>query len=320
VQYGLDFVRNVRVAYTDLALATAQLQLSNESVELRQGIADLTQKRLERGEISELEANTAKIDAVNARALASTLSFNVPLASAKLAALMGLPKSTPPLSANSFSTVSLETVDSEALVNEAIAARPDMHAAEWAVSAAVKRAQLSRWIFWRVEAVVDANQKGAKGYEVGPGLRMDIPIFNRNQGGIKRAQGELLQAQYARDAVRDQVIQDVRTAATQFQQAQANLKILQREIVPALKETTEITERAYATGGTTYLMVLQTSSDYISARTRELDQMSAVHRALAELERSVGRRITGMSDTCNPELPEILPPNEIFPPVTSGKN
>ena len=93
VQNGLDFVRNVRVAYTDLALATAQAQLANDIVALRQKIADLTQRRLDRGEISELEAATARIEALNARTLAGTAALNVSIAGARLSTLMGLPRS-----------------------------------------------------------------------------------------------------------------------------------------------------------------------------------------------------------------------------------
>jgi outer membrane protein, heavy metal efflux system len=314
VQTGLNFVRDVRVAHTDLALALAQADLAEETVRLRQNIGDLTQKRLERGDISELEGTTARIDLLNARAAAGVAAQNVPLASARLAALMGLPSSVPEVRADSLSPPPPITLNIEDLIEQAMASRPDMQAAEWAVASASARTRLSRWLFWRVDAAIDANEEGPKGFEIGPGLRIDIPIFNRNQGGITRADAELMQARYNRDAIRDQIVQDVRTAATKLRQAQDNLSILRDEIVPSLREAATLAERAYEAGGTSYLLVLQTSTDYIAARTREIDQTAAARRALAELERSVGRKIVNGPDTWTDELPApLLPPDEIDP-------
>jgi len=316
VQTGLNFVRDVRVAHADLALALAQADLAQESVRLRQSISDLTQRRLERGDISELESTTARIDVLNTRAAAGVAAQNIPIASARLSALMGLPSSMAGVRADSLSPLPPITLNTDDLIEQALASRPDMQAAEWAVASASTRSRLSRWLFWRVDAAIDANEEGPKGFEIGPGLRIDIPIFNRNQGGIVRADAELMQARYNRDAIRDQIVQDVRTAAAQLKQAQDNLTILRNEIVPSLREAVSLAERAYEGGGTSYLFVLQTTSDYIAARTREIDQTAAARRALAELERSVGRKIVDDPGTWTHELPApLLPPDE-FEPAT----
>ena len=82
VQNGLNLVRDVRVAHTDLSLAVEQWQLAREAVNIRDSVADLTQKRLDRGDISELEAMTARIDALNARANAAFMEQNIVVASA----------------------------------------------------------------------------------------------------------------------------------------------------------------------------------------------------------------------------------------------
>jgi cobalt-zinc-cadmium efflux system outer membrane protein len=323
VQNGLDFVRNVRVAYTDLALATAQAELANDTVEMRQKVADLTQRRLERGEISELEAASTRIDLLNARTQAETAALNVSVASARLATLMGLPRTEQVLRADSLEPVPPVTLDSESLVEQALAARPDLQAAEWAVASTAKRARLARWQFWRVDGVIDANERGARGgSEIGPGIRMDLPIFNCNEGGITRVNAELMQAQFNRDAIRDIIVQDVRVAIMQLQQSQGNLSILQEQLVPSLRDTQTIAERAFENGSTSYLQFLLTSSEYITARSRELDQMAAVRRAVAELERSVARKIVSAPESCNSELPIVkLPPvDEPLPLVQRDVN
>ena len=306
VQNGLNLVRDVRVAHADLALAIEQAQLGREAVTIRQSIADLTQKRLNNGDISELEAMTARIDALNAQATAALLDQNVVIAASKLALLMGLPPTAIELDADLVEPPLLPDLQLPALINQALAGRPDMQAAEWTVQAAAERTRLARWLFWRIDVGVDANGTGRKGFEAGPGFRLDIPIFNRNQGGIQRADYELTQAMHARDAIRDQIVKEVRAAAAQYVQAKNNSAILRQRVVPALDDALRIAEKGLADGGATYLLVLQTTSQYLDAKTRMLDQLASLRRSRAELERSAGRSLT--------IVPEDLPtPQESLP-------
>jgi cobalt-zinc-cadmium efflux system outer membrane protein len=179
------------------------------------------------------------------------------------------------------------TTDETQLIAQALACRPDYHAARWTVAAASERSKLSRWLFLRLDGVLDVRD--GPGYtRTGGGLRADIPIFNRNQGGILRADWEVNGSMHARDAIHDQIVMDVRTAARQLRQAQDNLTILTRDVAPALADALSIAKKGFADGGTDYLLVLQTTTQYLDARAKILDQTAACRKALAELERSVG--------------------------------
>ncbi len=311
VQNGLTLIRDVRVAHADLALAIAQWDLALEGVELRQSISDLTVKRLNRGDISELETMTAKIDALNAVANAALLEQNVVVARSKLEWLMGLPPGDIKLHAELEQPSLVAELDVPTLIDAALASRPDAQAAQWAVTAAAHRLRLARWQFLRFEAVADANSKGEKGYEAGPGLRFDVPIFNLNQGGVVRAEAELAQAQHNRDAIHDLIAQEVRNAAAQWTQAKLQLSILERQVAPSLQEATKIAEQGFADGGTDYLLVLLTTSQYLDARARILDQWAALLRARAELERGIGGRLETLPEELPPpRLPDAVEPSE----------
>ena len=276
VQSGLNLVRDVRVAYADLALAGEQAQLAEEGVEIRQGIADLTRRRLERGEISELESTTAQIDALNARANAALLQQNVVVARSRLATLIGLPFDESRLFIESLEPPSTSEFDVVDLTEQAIASRPDLQSADWSVAAAARRTRLSRWLFLRADLAADANGRGQKGFEAGPGIRVDLPILNRNQGGIVRADAEWQAALRGRDATRDQIVQDVHVAAAQVRQSQENLAILEDRLVPSMRETLTLAGKAFEDGGAPYLLVLQSASQYLDARSRALDQVAAL--------------------------------------------
>ncbi|MEZ6063019.1 MAG: TolC family protein [Planctomycetaceae bacterium] len=287
VQNGLDLARDVRLAYTDLAIATQQAELAHEALQIRRDIERLTEKRLQDGAISELETIAAHVDQLNARATAGVQTQAIGIAEARLAALMGLTTNPSPLIPLALETPVMPVLSEQELVQQALGCRPDYQAACWTIAAAAERSRLARWMFLRLDGVLDVRD--GPGYtRTGGGLRMDLPIFNRNEGGIIRADWEVNAACHARDAIHDQIVADVRTAFRQLQQASDNLRILEQEVLPAIADALQIAKKGFADGGTDYLLVLQTTTQYLDVRARILDQKAAYARALAQLERSVG--------------------------------
>lgn len=306
VQNGLDVIRDARVAHASLVAASEQAEVAREAASLRQQIADLARKRLEAGDISELEFTTSRIDALQARAAAERAEHEVTLARERLRTVMGLGMYRDKLMPVSESEVDVPLRDADSLVTEALAMRPDLRAAEIAIEAAGERAGLARYQFMNLDAIYDANGKGQRGsYESGPGLRFSIPIFNRNQGGIAIADAQWQQAVRQYVTVRDQVTLDVRTAHTQLVQARENLNAVRDDILPALHEAEELARRNYENGGTPYFLVLQTTGQYLDTRLRESQLAADVRRAVAELDRSVGHRVSDM--TAPAPMPQVPP-------------
>ena len=290
VQNGLNLSRDVRVAYADWALAKAQTELAGEAQDIRNAISKLTDDRLKDGDISELETIAARVDALNAKATLGVQQMSINIAEARMATLIGLPQLWQPLVPAGLSQPTLPVQSEEELIQEALACRPDLHAAKWAVAAASERSRLSRWLWLRLDCVLDVRD--GPGYTpTGSGLRLDVPIFNRNEGGILRADWELNGARHNQDAISDQIVADVRTAYRQLQQAHENLTILKRDVEPALVDALQIAKKGFEDGGSDYLIVLQTTTQYLTAKGQILAQTAACNRAVAELERSVGRSL-----------------------------
>jgi cobalt-zinc-cadmium efflux system outer membrane protein len=285
VQNGLDLARDVRLAFVDLAVAAQQAELAQEALQIRNQIYEVTKKRFQDGDISELETISAKVDRLNADVVAGAQEQAVTIAEARLATLIGLTRLPMPLVPLPLESPAVPTLDEPQLIQQALACRPDFHAAKWTVAAAAQRSQLARWLFLRIDGVLDVRSNPS---QTGGGVRLDLPIFNRNEGGVIRADWEINAALHQRDAIADQIVADVRTAARSLQQAADNLRTLEQQVIPALEESLVISQRGFADGGTEYLLVLQTTTQYLDAKSRSLDQKAAYARSLAELERAVG--------------------------------
>lgn len=289
VQAGLDLVLSVRTAYADLGLATDRERLATEAAAVFARIDTLTQSRLSAGDISELEARAARVDAARGQHDAERAAYDIVMSRDRLRLLLGL-------ASDEGSLVLAQPVEPEAacgpnsdLLREALVARPDVRAAELGVEAAAARLGWERSRILALTAVLDANGQGREGFEMGPGLDLGLPIFNRNQGGQARAGAELQRASAAYAAIQQQVTLELREASAQFEQARQSVASWRERIVGPLQANLTEAERSFAEGETSYLFVLENSRRLTEARLREREIAADEQRAQARIERAVGR-------------------------------
>jgi cobalt-zinc-cadmium efflux system outer membrane protein len=257
-----------------------------------------------------LETGTARLDARLAEEQAARLAQEVALARVRLRALLGfandsrtfninipsLTEANPPTGANTTatftapSTASPKEVLSE-LVKQALEARPELKAAELAIEAAGQRAKWERSRILAVSAIAKEYGRGTGGFEQGPGVQIELPIFTRNQGGISRAEAEIERAAKQLIAARQRVAAEVQEAYTQLAQAREAHEVWRTRVLPAIEQDIRLAQRAYAAGDVANLFVLENTRRLTDARLREPELQASTARALIALERSVGRRL-----------------------------
>jgi cobalt-zinc-cadmium efflux system outer membrane protein len=290
LQAGLDLAASAKIAYADLALAEARQQLAEEAASLLQRINELTQSRLAAGDISELEARAARVDAARSRQDVERGRRDVEIARNRLRGLLGFAVDGPAFTlAAEASSSPLECGALEPLLKEALASRPDVRAAELGVESAAARLGWERSRILALTAVLDANGAGKEGFEAGPGVDVGLPLFDRNQGGRARATAELQRATAAYAAAQQRVALELREAALQYDQARESQAFWQDAIVAPLEENVTAADKAFAEGDTSYLFVLENARRLSDARVREREINADLHRARARIERASGR-------------------------------
>ena len=287
---ALALVAQVRTAHAEAMAADRRLALATQNAELTRRLADITDARLRAGDISDLEARAPRTDAMRTDAVRRAVQHDRDLARLTLAALLGLDGSTDQLQPQSSGAYDARTclVDDTRL-KDALAARPDVRAAELAVEAAAARARWERSRTLTLIGLLDANGGGDEGFEIGPGVTVDLPIFNRNQGGVERATVEIERASKLYAAARANVIADVRSAAVRVSQAQEALDAWSRDIVPSLETEQRQAESAYGAGEVPLFNVLDVSRRLVDGRMRHLDAEADLFRARIVLEKAIGR-------------------------------
>ena len=289
-QAALDLIRDTRQAYADVVLAQERVAVADRSLELRGSIADFAAKRLKAGDASEQESVTAKVDALQAAQERARVGYDVMLAEERLknfAGLSGFGGAFPVIPAGPLTVVEL---DAEALVAEAQRTRPDAIAARFAAEAATERLRIARLGWVRMLGILDATS-GRNGHEFGPAMRITLPIFNRNQGLIARAEAELELMLRRKQSVANQIALDVRLAHARTLQSAAELDILRKSIRPEVDASIRRTQKAYEEGNVPLLIALEANRQLVDTLGREAVLKAEQRRAWAELERGVGRRL-----------------------------
>jgi cobalt-zinc-cadmium efflux system outer membrane protein len=297
VEVALDLVRDVRLAHAEAMLAERRVLLRREIEQTWATIAKLTDARQRAGDASELEQRAARAESLSAADASTRAASDERLARQRLRRLLGLAQS--PLGdqlAIAQTPVRFDPPPSvETLVKEALAARPDVRGAEMAIEAAGSRLGWERAKILQVFARLDVKPVGTRGGSpslVLPGATVEIPIFNWNPGGRRRAEAEITQAAFRYVAVRDDVVSDVQLAREQLEQALGSLLPWREKVLPLLDANVTSALKAYESGNETYLLVLDSTRRSQDAKLRALDLEVDVLRARAALARAVGRSQT----------------------------
>lgn len=294
VQGGLDLVRDVRLAYADALLEEERARLAAESRDVRAKIAAIADVQLRVGDTSPLEAATAQVEAARARNEAQRASRAAESSRDRLLTLLGLAggTSSQELALAPAPPSRAEIPGLDTLLTEAFAARPELRAVELAMEAAGGRAGIARSEILTLSAILDANGSGKEGFEMGPGLALEVPLFGRNKGRLARAEAELEVEARRYVATRERIALEVRQARTGLVGARESLAIWDGSVLPALEQSLARVEKAREAGDASLLEGLAARRSVLDARLLGAEARAAERRAEAALGHGVGRALS----------------------------
>jgi len=290
VAHGVRLVAEVKLAWIDVEAAEASLGFAAEQAALARQLAGLADGRLRAGDISDFDARLVRTDAARLEAARLARRSARDLALLRLRTLMGLDASAPPIELAPAPEIAAAACGQRAaLVETALAARPEVRAAEIDLEAAAARAGVERTRIMTLSAMLDANAEGREGYEMGPGLAAELPILSQNQGGKARAAAELEQTGRRYLAVRATIVAAVDDARIRLDEAESAMRVFDDAIGTSLDTERRQAEQLYEAGEISLLDLLQTRQRLIDADATRLDADAAARRARIRLEEAIGR-------------------------------
>jgi outer membrane protein, heavy metal efflux system len=111
-----------------------------------------------------------------------------------------------------------------------------------------------------------------------------IPIYNRNQGNIRRAQAELLAAQREVERVQLALRQRLSAVFEQYTNARFQVEKYQRDILPNAEASLKLTNSAYRQGEFGYLSLLTAQRTFFRTNLAYLDALRELRAAATTIE------------------------------------
>ena len=288
---GLRLVADVRLAFFEALVADRRLTLATELAGVGAQAAKIAEGQFRAGDISQFDARLATTDALRLEAARLTRVTARDVARVRLRALLGFVGPEPAMTlVEPPGALTDECGPAAVVLESAMAARPDVRAAEMRIEAAGARAGLERARIVAFTVSLDANAKGAAGFEMGPGLSIELPLLSQNQGRRARAAAELEQAARRYIAVRTSVAAEIATAFAGLAEARATAQLLGGDVGASMAAARQQAERLYAAGEISLVDLLQVRQRLIDIESTRVDTAFGVNRAVVRLEQAAGRR------------------------------
>lgn len=278
---------DVRIAFYEALLAQRQIDLTNNLVSISRQGAKAVDNLFRGKEATRADVLQAQLEVENAQVLATNGKNRLQSAWRTLSAVVGSPQLplqaldgdayAPPLEID-FQQ-SLTRIQSES--PELAGAMTDINRAR----STLERARVEPIPNVSVLGLVNVIDKGIGNRPDGAiGLSMPIPVFNRNQGTILKAQHEIVAAE--RNLQQLELGLESRLAAVyeQYSNARNQVERYRDAILPAAEESLELTRKMYIAGEAGFLALLTAQRTFSQTNLNYLEALRALRTAEAEIE------------------------------------
>jgi cobalt-zinc-cadmium efflux system outer membrane protein len=284
----------VTLAAVDVLEARAKLRLARDNQDALQKLVALNERRLTSGAVPPLEVTRSRVAMLQYRSSVTAADLSLTQARLKIHALLGRTPSEPLADisdelglAPAATAPPLDAVQAAALTN-----RPDVRAlrSDEARSQYDLRLQLAQG---RVDYTVGAEyrrQQGVngKGNLAGLFVSVPLPVFNRNQGEIARANAEHEKATRSVTALETNVSAEVASAYAEFQSARGLLADIEAELLKPAADARAGTAYVYQAGATSLVDVLDAQRAFNDTMDAYYTAQAAYRRAEARLRLTTG--------------------------------
>ena len=273
---------DVRRSYFGVVLAKADVEVAQVALDEIDKVITLNRARNQQGEISGGEVRRIQVERL--RFVDDLFNAQLALRNARstLLALMNAPdlgvefdvtEALAPSATVTIAPTPPAPLDPAALRTQALALRPDLQAAQRDVQRADTETQLQRALRTPNVTVGGGYRRDFGSNAVVFGVTIPLPLSNRNQGGVARADAERRQAANLAAAAATTVLLDVQQAINATDVSRARVQYIEREYLTPARESRDIVLASYRLGSANLI-------DFLDAQRAFRDTLRTYNRAL----------------------------------------
>ena len=292
----LRVLTDVRRSFYEVLVAQQTVELTEQLVRIGEQGVKSTEELMKAKEVARNDVLQAKIEADSAQVLLERARNRYLAAWRNLAAVMGA-CDMPPRPLVGDVRDGMGQITWENALRRLWEQSPQLAG----VRAGVARAQaaLSRECAGRVpnlELQTGVQYDNATGFTfANVQVGAPIPVFNRNQGNIRRAQADLLAAQHDVKRTELELQQRLAAAFEQYTNARYQTEKYSKDILPNAQASLKMTTAGYQQGEFSYLSLLTAQRTFFQTNLTYLEALRDLRTAAAIIEGNL------LSDSLRPE-------------------
>ena len=281
-------IAQVKKTFTDVLVAEAAVKLASDNLQNVDELERLTQLRVDKGEIAELELLRIQTQRFAFERDLADARQAVQAAKIALRAVVGpeaIDRGFNIIGELAFRDV---TLDRDRLLQQTLERRPDVLAAEGGREKARADVELARANAWWDFAPQIQYQRVGQDNTFGVGISIPLRVFDRNQGEIERTRAGVERADHVRDAAINQARGEVETALASVLTERDKARRLGDLYLPRAERVRATVEFAYRRGGLSVLDLLDAQRTYRETALEHARALGNYWSAVYQLEAAVG--------------------------------
>ena len=293
-----EIVYAVRSSFADVLREQSEFTLAKETQARYEETVGLSRKRFAAGDISDAELKKVELEGLRYQNGVIDSEMQLDLARQKLAALLALGSADrlPSLQGEALPDEKRKPFVVQQLIDQAFAERPDVQAAR--VAKLLSEATLTQA---RREAFPDISLgltythseftvSGDNPNSLALGLSLPIPVFDRNQANIGRAQVDIRRAENDAKRLAIVVQHEVADAARRALRSDRLLDAFEGGMLERADSSLKVAEKSYKAGAVSLLELLEAQRTYIEIRSQYLRAMYDYRQAAIDVLHAIGEK------------------------------
>ncbi|HVC93533.1 MAG TPA: TolC family protein [Pirellulales bacterium] len=294
-------IDDLYVAFTDVIVERDTLRYAEVSLAGARTMLDAARKQAHAGEISESDELNLAIQYETASLGLDQERSELFQAKHRLAALLMIPREqAAQLELRGLvKAPEAPLPDRDDLVRMALDNRPDVMAFRLGIHRAQADVQVARkeWVedlfvvYSPYQFQNNAHIGGQNATSFSVGLMSSIPLYDRNQGEVRRAELNVAQTRSALDAREREAIAEVERSVQEYYASREAVRRIEKFVLPASEKVRAIAYREHEAGRTStvdYLFALRDRNEIVR---QYRDALIRHRRSMLQLNTAVGRRL-----------------------------
>jgi len=282
--------RSTREAFYRAALAHAETARLAEVLKLAQRLQQIAQQRFEAGDVAQLEATQAGLEAARAEADLEVARQREKVSLSQFNALLNEPATTA-WELRSTLEDPLPPLTLSDLLQRADQLNPDLqHLAQEQKVEQSNRELLKAERIPNLDLELGTDFNAPRDFQVGPRSQMTVmlPLFTRNQGEIAQSLANQLVLESEATAARRAVAGRVESSYFDFAAQQTQVQLYRDKLVPVARQVENLAEESYRAGKANILSVIDAQRSVQDTERNYLESLFTLQSLFAELEETVG--------------------------------